>query len=368
MYVNILRATNASPENTRLISVKPYNGNYNFEVHGDKAIVEIPEYPHNPGDFQPRQVTIEIDLSTDSVLRSILDDLFAKRLVAKAEWKKTGLPEYESRQNALKLVANSLWGYQSMVWSKYGSILVGIIDTGIGRFLIQNATSNEQQAGNIPLQIATDGIWELQKKSVSFDASNYLPKEFKTDLLQMETEEYQGLIVIDEKNHIYRDKDGKTVKHGSTILGRSIPYIVDYFIDELADCLFKKQDYVDVLHAWSKNRIRKYNLREFVSYKTLSKRPEEYVGTTMYADLIRKLQKGGVKVRYGERINYVKTLQYGYVPTVLFKDGMTIDASYYQSYCCEIASKILSKPFKELKKHFDGDVQLERFCQDNGDY
>ncbi|MFA5306861.1 MAG: DNA polymerase domain-containing protein [Candidatus Babeliales bacterium] len=363
MYVNILRATNASPENTRLVSVKSYTGNYDFKIEGDRAIVEIPEYPHNPGDFPPRQVTVEIDLSEDSVLRKILDDLFAKRVVAKADWKRTGLPEYESRQNALKLVANSLWGYQSMVWSKYGSILVGIVDTGLGRYLIQNATELESKSGNIPLQIATDGIWELQKNPVEFDASTCLPSAFKTDLLQMDTEEYLGLIVIDEKNHIYRDKDGKTVKHGSTILGRSIPYVVDYFIDELADCLFKKQDPVDVMQSWSKKRIHKFNLRDFVSYKTLSKHPDDYSEKTMYANLIGKLNKAGIKVRYGERINFVKTIQYGYTPTVLFKDGMTIDTSYYQSYCCEITSKILGKPFKELKKHFDGDVQLEMFCE-----
>jgi DNA polymerase elongation subunit (family B) len=189
----------------------------------------------------------------------------------------------------------------------------------------------------------------------------FLPKEFKTEYLTMESEEYEGLIVIDEKNHIYRDKKGKTVKHGSTILGRSIPRVVDRFIDELADALFKKTDPIDVLRSWSKRRVSTYPTKDFVSYKTLSKRPDQYHSTTMYAHLIKTLKNAGISARYGERINYVKTKTYGYVPTPLLKDFMAIDYDYYVSYMCGIAEKILKKPAKELKNHFDQNVRLSKW-------
>jgi DNA polymerase elongation subunit (family B) len=273
----------------------------------------------------------------------------------------------------LKLVGNILWGYNSMPYAQYGNVLIAVCCTAIPRLLINEAMKLEESAGNVILEVDTDGYWYIENKSVTFSAKNVLPTCFETDLITQGTEDIQGIILLEDmkgdpaaKSYILKEEDGKITKHGSSVLSRSIPYIVDYFVDELSVCLFNGEDSISVLRKWNARHIEKYPQKAFVKYVTLSKRPDDYDSTTMYAGLIKQLKAVFIAVHWGDKINFV-VCKKGYVPTVCLNDfnrnlhAYTVDAGYYQEQMASIASRILQLPYKQILSYMKGDTLLSSY-------
>jgi len=186
------------------------------------------------------------------------------------------------------------------------------------------------------------------------------PSCFELKTLSLATKHYDGMISIDEKSYVLYE-NGKLTKHGSGILGRHIPLVIDDFVDELCQGLFRKEDPFAVMRRWDKNRLKTYPTSAFVSFVNLSKRPDSYHLGNLYSQLVKLLQRNGIHVGWGDRINFVKTTN-GYRPTVLLRNSDRIDYHYYQSRMSEIASRILKKPFDEIREFFDGLTKLEEFA------
>ena len=353
MYPNIMRAFNLSPETVKLVRMSKYTGKNDFKINGNVALIEV-------SDKYNGQVLVEVDMSHDGVLRQVITDIINQRAILKKKWKETGDLQFRSREDALKVVANALYGYNAMGFSRYGNILVGILTTAIGRLLIQEAVRQEEKAGNTLLELDTDGLYILEKTPHKFDASTLFPQGFKTEYITQGSDKYDGIILIDEKSYVLY-KNGKLIKHGSGILGRHIQPVVDDFVEELCQGLFKKEDPFAVMRRWDKPRLKTYPNSAFVSFVNLSKRPDSYHEGNLYSQLIKLLQRSNIAVSWGDRINFVKTTR-GYTPTVLLKDGDRMDFHYYQSRMSEIASRILKKPFGEIREFFDGLTRLEEFA------
>ncbi|MFA5307381.1 MAG: DNA polymerase domain-containing protein [Candidatus Babeliales bacterium] len=360
MYVSILRALNLSPERITLVSINPYTGQYHFKPEKDCCILELPDEING-------QVTMRIDLSKKGVMRSFLDEIVEKRKVVKAKFAETKNPKYKSDETALKLVGNILWGYNSMPFAKYGNVLIAVCCTAIPRLLINESMKLERKAGNLILEVDTDGYWYVENKPVEFKASDVLPDCFETDLITQGVDDIEGIILLEDvkgdpaaKSYILKEDDGKITKHGSSILSRSISYIVDYFVDELAVCLFNGEDPLHVLRRWNARKIESYPTKDFVQYVTLSKRPDDYEPTTMYAGLIKKLQSAKIPVQWGDKINYVVCVN-GYVPTILLTERHKVNARAYQEKMASIASRILQLPYKRILSYMKGDTLLESY-------
>lgn len=137
LYPSIMIAFNLSPETVSLVSRKPSTGNYRFEDHGNYAIIEVPDIYHG-------QVTCKVDLTRDGVTR-VLQKRYRKK---RAETK------LKTHNNAVKVMANSMFGYNLMRYARYGNPLVGILITNIGRHLINNSVKDK----NV-IEIDTDGYW-----------------------------------------------------------------------------------------------------------------------------------------------------------------------------------------------------------------
>ena len=155
-------------------------------------------------------------------------------------------------------------------------------------------------------------------------------------------------------------KDGKIKKHGSGILGRHIPPVIDDFVDELAYGLFAKEDPFMVMRKWHKDRLRGFDNKQFVSHVNLGKRPDLYNESGQYANLVSQLKHANINVQWGDRINFVKTIK-GYTPTVLLQPNDKIDIRYYQTRMATIAAHMMQKPFGEIREFFDGLTKLEEF-------
>ncbi len=361
MYVNIMRAFNLSPETISLISIKPYTGQYHFEPNNDSCIVEVPDNKNG-------QVTVRIDLSKKGVQTKILDDITEKRNVIKEQWKKSKDPALWSQQIMLKLVGNASWGYHGMAFANYGSILVGCLNTAFARYFLDLSIKAEEQVGNTMLESDTDGYFYVENKPIKFDVKKFIPSCFDASLITQETENIQGIIILEDisqnpaaKSYILKDSDGKVTFHGSSVLGRHVPPIIETFIKELSNCLFSQKDSYDVLRSWNKKRILSYPTKMFISQVTFSKRPDHYKETTLYSHLYKTLKTNNIPVKWGDKVNFLKAT-HGYVPTICFKEGFNkIDTGYYQNRMADIASRMLQVPFKNLKQYFDGNIKMEMF-------
>ncbi|MFA5366285.1 MAG: DNA polymerase domain-containing protein, partial [Candidatus Bathyarchaeia archaeon] len=361
MYVSINRALNLSPETVSLVAIYPYTGKYRFEPHKDFCIVEVPDEING-------QVVIKIDLSKKGVMRQVLDDITEKRSVSKEHWKQTGDPKFNSEQIAYKLVGNLFFGYNGMKFANYGNVLIAILDTAIPRLLIDSSMAKEESVGNLLLNVDTDGYFYVENKPVCFKASDLLPECFETALIEQETEDVQGMIILEDikgnpaaKSYILKDDKGKITKHGSSVLSRGISVIVDHFVDDLAQTLFDGGDAIATVRKWNAKKISCYPAKDFVQYTTLSKRPEDYDKTTMYSHLISQLKTMGAPVQWGDKVNYY-VCKSGYVPTLCF-DGKhhKIDASEYQEKMASIASRILQLPYKQILSYMKGDTLLTSY-------
>lgn len=368
MYVSVMRALNLSPETVTLISITPYTGKYYFKPLKDCCICELP-------DDQNGQVTVRIDLSKKGVMREFLDKIVDKRNEAKklmaAAKTDAERNKYKSDQIALKLVGNIMFGYHTMPFAQYGNVLIGLCDTAIPRLLINTSMKLEEEAGNVILEVDTDGYWYIENTPVHFDPKTVLPDCFETSLITQGIEDIQGIILLEDvkgepaaKSYVLKEEDGKITKHGSSILSRSIPYIVDYFVDELAVALFNREDPMRVLRKWNKRHVETYPQKAFVKYVTLSKHADDYESTSMYANLTAQLKAKKIQVQRGDRINFVVCKQ-GYVPTICLNDSVKhqIDAGFYQEQMASIASRMIGMPVKQVLSYMKGDTLLTSYSQ-----
>jgi len=144
------------------------------------------------------------------------------------------------------------------------------------------------------------------------------------------------------------------------VLSRSLPLVVDYFVDDLAACLFNEGNYLDVLRKWNENHIKTYPKKAFVQYINLSKRPGSYDPSSMYRNIIDMLKTAGITVGWGDRISYVAGKR-DYLPTLLLKSIDEVDFKFYQERMASIASRILSMPQKQILSYMKGDTLLENY-------
>jgi DNA polymerase elongation subunit (family B) len=313
-------------------------------------------------------------------MREFLDKIVEKRNAAKKLMNTTTdealKNKYKSDQIALKLVGNILWGYSSMPYAQYGNVLIAVCCTAIPRLLINTAMKREEAAGNVILEVDTDGYWYIENHAVDCKAYDVLPDCFETSLITQGIEDIEGIILLEDvrgepaaKSYVLKESDGKITKHGSSILSRSISYVVDYFVDELAVCLFNGEDPIKVLRRWNAKKIEAYPVKAFVQYATLSKKPDEYESTSMYAGLVKQLRNSSINVQAGDKINYV-VCKGGYIPTVcLVPKEMQlysthphrIDAAEYQDKMASIASRILQLPQKQILSYMKGDTLLDSY-------
>jgi DNA polymerase I len=152
-YPSIMIAFNLSPETVKLVAIRPYTGKYNFSFKNNEAIIEVPDKTQG-------QVICRIDMSKDGILRKILTDLKEQRKVVQVEYKKTHDHALQSRQWALKIVGNALFGYNLMTYSNYGNVLVGLLTTAIGRYIILNSLEERKKLGKRLIEVDSDGWYE----------------------------------------------------------------------------------------------------------------------------------------------------------------------------------------------------------------
>jgi len=162
-YPSIMVKYNLSPETVSLVAMKPYTGQYRFEEYDNYMILEVPDIPKKKGkpDMErAAQFVCRIDMSKDSVTREKLVWIREERARLKKLYKKTKDEKYWSRQYALKVIQNKVYGYNAMRYALYGNILVAILTTALGRYhMKEELIVKLEKKGKKIIEVDTDGLY-----------------------------------------------------------------------------------------------------------------------------------------------------------------------------------------------------------------
>ena len=160
-YPSIMIKYNLSPETVSLVANTPYTGRTRIEEYDDYMIIEVPDIPKKKGkpDMErAAQFVCRVDMTKDSVTREKLVWIRKERARLKRLYKKTKDQKYWSRQYALKVVQNTLYGYNAMRYALYGNILVAILITALARFHIKKLIGDLEKKGKKIINVDTDGL------------------------------------------------------------------------------------------------------------------------------------------------------------------------------------------------------------------
>lgn len=161
-YPSIMIKYNLSPETVSLVTIKPYTGEYRFEEYDDYMIIEVPDIPKKKGkpDMErAAQFVCRVDMTHDSVTRTQLVWIRDERARLKQRYNETKDEKFWSRQYALKVVQNKLYGYNAMRYALYGNILVAILITALARYHIEKLIAELPSKGKKIIEVDTDGLY-----------------------------------------------------------------------------------------------------------------------------------------------------------------------------------------------------------------
>lgn len=321
-YPSGMIVLNLSPESIRLDSIKPYTGTYKFDA--DTGYIEVPD--ENYG-----QVCCYVDTTRDSVTRTELIDLFKQKTRIKRQLKTCAVErraELDALYNFVKVQLNSRYGYNGLMQSMYGNVLVAIVTTAFGRLVIQTIIHVCETLGVQPLECDTDGLYcwappnfdgqrftdtineHLHDMFKGWYWSNRKIKDDESGALvhigiNVELDEHDGMLIYKMKNYILYDRlaDGKdelTFK-GSGFHGRSMPPLCSTALKRFALALFRGENLDSVWLEYAD--LKKLPLREFAMNVSFNKK--EYEGDNLYVKLLAQFSDDDRKY-VGNEVTYVR--------------------------------------------------------------
>lgn len=316
-YPSIMIILNLSPESLHFINRQPYTGKYYITP----TLIEVP-------DEVIGQLRVNID-KADSISRQELLE-FSK---SRAEYRKIKDKEHESMQLAIKIMSNALYGYNGMEYARYGSFLVAIITTAIGRLMMNTMIELGRELNDVTLiEADTDGLFVQSGRSDLLEIMNEKVREIfdgfdYQNAIRVDADEYDGMISVKMKNYVLLTKKGDILFKGAGFRGRHIPRICDRILHDTAEAIFEDRA---TLEVWQKYRsLNAFPLDDFVMTVELRTDPSKYAHEgSLYAKLASKVEN----VEWGDEIRYVKTVQ-GYIPRGYMADEdlkKILDYKYYR--------------------------------------
>ncbi|MBN2517476.1 MAG: ribonuclease H-like domain-containing protein [Candidatus Altiarchaeota archaeon] len=288
------------------------------------------------------------------LIPEILDDIIKRRMRAKLELKKLreqkrkdGTEEkiLDARQQALKILANSVYGYMGFARARWYSRECARAATAWGRDYIQKTIKKAKEEGLNVVYGDTDSLLITLPGPVS---ENEILKK-KNDFLKVINEslppamelEFEGFyprgVFVTKKRYALVDRDRKLTIKGLETKRRDWANIAKKTQEEVLYTILWENDPKKAAEI-VKSRIKelregKVPLKELVIFTQLTKNLGEYQSIGPHVHAARKAQKRGKTVRQGDLIQYIITKKGASISEkaemVGFVNENDYDAEYY---------------------------------------
>ncbi|ODV58381.1 DNA-directed DNA polymerase delta POL3 [Ascoidea rubescens DSM 1968] len=323
------------------------------------------------------------------ILPTILDELLSARKRAKAALKKESNPFIKDvlngRQLALKISANSVYGFTGATNGKLPCLAISSSTTAIGREMIE-ATKNEIEEhfckeNNFPADAQviygdTDsvmvkfGLDDLKQcMELGQQAADWINEKLFKAPIRIEFEKvYYPYLLINKKRYagLYwtkLDKYDKIDTKGIETVRRDNCKLVANVMTKILEMILIQRD-VKAAEEFVKKIIAdllqdKVDLSELVITKTLA---PEYAGKQAHAELAKRMRERdpGSAPSVGDRVAYViirssstKAFEKSEDPLYVLKNGLAIDSNYY-------LQNQLSKPLMRIFEPIMGENKAKQ--------
>lgn len=285
------------------------------------------------------------------LIPKVLEELLQKRAEIKRRMKelKPGSEEYirlDAQQQALKITANSFYGYLLYPRSRWYSKEAGESTTAWGRHYIQDTMKKAEEAGFKVLYGDTDSLMLLLGEKTKKEALDFV-KKINSQLpekMELELEGFysRGVFVSKKseakgakKKYALISEDGRIKIRGFELVRRDWAGVAKKTQEKVLEAILKegsKEKAVRIVRDKIKElREGKTPLGELVIYTQLKKSVGRYEVTSPELEAAKKAMAAGIPIEEGSLISYViskkgASISEKAVPADLAKD---YDAGYY---------------------------------------
>ncbi|MCX8174645.1 MAG: DNA-directed DNA polymerase [Candidatus Micrarchaeota archaeon] len=310
------------------------------------------------------------------LIPSVLEEIIKMRAEMKARLKtlEKDSPEYEmvfARQQSLKILANSYYGYLAYPRSRWYSRECGESVTAWGRYFIQDTIDKAEKAGFTVLYGDTDSIFlllrgrdgGLKTKQDALEFMRRINQELPGDMeLELEGFYPRGVFVTKKvgaagseetgakKKYALIGEDGRIKIRGFELVRRDWSNIAKQAQRKVLEAILKdgsKEKAVRVVkEIISLLKEGKAPLEDLIIYTQIRKDPKKYDVTSPELSAAKKAIAAGMRIERGSMIGYVITKSGGSISekAQLAELARDYDAQYY------IEKQVLPAVLKILKE------------------
>jgi len=248
-----------------------------------------------------------------------------------------------SIQWAIKVMMNSIPGYNGMGFASCGAFPIAAQICGLGRWEITEATNYVKSVGCLPIERDTDGLYYMGDDlsgEITRLIQNKIPDQYQREVIKFGFDTFDAGIFYDEKGYVLRDGN-KLIMHGSGLKGRHLPKVTDWALERLVWAIFKHDDIPGVLNGIGADVRKDQVIGDFLMTIRMSKDPAQYASTNQYGKLVKIAKDADIDIRWGDEFQYLKTSD-GFKPyAVVFGKPVKLDYDYYYERIANVLTRIL---------------------------
>lgn len=250
----------------------------------------------------------------------VISDLIVRRGELKKQIKTNKDPLLAARSEALKVLANSFYGYMGFAPARYYCIECAESTTAWARHYIQKAIDSAQKAGFTVLYSDTDSVFLLLDKKTKEDAlalmdninkdlpglmeldyEGYYPAGIFVSLKAAESGAKKKYALIDEKNNM-KIKGFESVRRNWSAIAKDVQRKVLEIILKEHDAKKAKEYVRKVVEELRKNLVP---LEKVIVHTALSKGTGAYASIGPHVAAAQRMEAKGQSVGAGSVIHYV---------------------------------------------------------------
>jgi len=348
LYPTIIMAHNISPET---------------EVKGGKS-----------DNTSPSGASFSLD--KEGFIPSTLKEMFDERMELKAKMKKLDKSSHEykiiyTRQNALKLVLNSFYGYMGYANARWYHLDSAKATTSWGRKYITEIMDMAEAMGFTVIYGDTDSVMLSSKKEdFEKDVKTFRDKVNSTlrDPIRLELEGFfiRGVFVT-KKRYALLARDGSLVVKGlervrrdwSTMARNAQEKVIRLILENKVESA--KEFVKDLVR---KLRAKKVPISDLVIRTQLTNKVNSYAQIAPHVKVARDIENKGGKTWPGKIIEYVVTPRSGSISekSVYFEDAKDYDADYYiENQLLPVVMRVLEAVGGEEKELLGKQAGLDKW-------
>jgi len=315
-----------------------------------------PEEPDPPcGVYVAPEVKHRFRKEPSGFYREVLSRLIKARDEIRAKLKelKPESPAYrvfDARQKAIKVITNATYGYAGWIGARWYIKPVAEAATAWGRYTIRNTIEIAKKLGLEVVYGDTDSIFIKHDPEKIEQLTSQIGKELG---LEIKPDKIYKRILFTEAKKKYCGllPDGRLDIVGLEVVRGDWAAVAKNVQERVLEIILKEnssQKAADYVRQYIADmRKGKVPFRDFVIWKTLTKKVEEYAVRAPHVEAAKMLKREGWDLTLGDKIGYVITVGsgrlYERVKPYVFASYEELDIEYYvTNQVVPAAARILS--------------------------